>query len=338
MIQPIYLIVALWFFTTGVSAADSVGSSHQNQESPLTGKHILQKMSLAVRRSNFQGTIAFLRDGKLEPMKYFHAVQNGVEQERLLTLNSPLKEMVREAGKTSCFYQKNQHQRVDNKPFDRSFLVDLPANIDQLETAYTIELAGEESIALLPAYVINLNPIDNLRYPRTIWVEAQHYLPLQAIVYGRDSNGAMEILEQMVFTDIAVKDSIPFVKTLPAHSQGLINKPTPLPVSEANFIVNPLPKGFVKLFFNRRLMHNEARPVDQLVISDGLAWISIYMEYQNMEPTEANEAENGVIHAAVGAINFYSRSLAGYEFTVMGDVPLETVKLIAKNIQLHDDP
>jgi len=317
--------------------ADTAGPGHQNQKSPPTGKQILQKMGLSVRRSNFQGTVAFLRNGKLEPMKYFHAVQDGVEQERLLALNSPLREIVREAGKVSCLNKKTQHRLVDNQPFDRSFLVDLPADIGKLEAAYAIELIGEENIAMLPAYVISLNPFDNLRYPRTIWVEKQHYLPLQAIVYGRADNAGLETLEQMVFTDIAVKDSIPFVKTHPARPEDFVNKPNPMPVSEANFVVNRLPKGFVELFFYRRLMHNEARPVDQLVLSDGLAWISIYMEYKNIDPPETEQAENKVIHAAVGAINFYGRSLGDYEFTVMGDVPPETVKLIAENIQLRDD-
>lgn len=335
MIQPICLILALLFFTAGLTAAEPADPTNPTESQPLTGKQILQKMGHALRFTNYQGTVAFLKHGKLEPMKYFHAVRDGTEQERLLSLNSPLREIVREAGKVRCIYKQSKHQLVDNKPFDRSFLVDLPANIDTLETAYAIELVGEENIAMLPAYVINLNAMDNLRYSRTFWIEKKHFLPLQATVTTPATESSTRTLEQLVFTDFMVKDNIPFVDVHPTQSPTLINEPTPLPVSQANFIINDLPKGFDELFFNRRLMHNEARPVDQLVLSDGLAWISIYMEYKKIGSPQHLSPESKTARA-VGAINFFSRTLGDFEFTVMGDVPPETVKAIANSIQLRD--
>ncbi len=337
MIPPFCLIFALFFFTAGLPAiAAPTDSANATQEPPLTGKQILQKTAQSLRHSNFQGTVVFLRNGKLEPMQYIHAFNDGLEQERLLSLNSPLREMVREAGKVSCFYQKSHYQRVEHPPFNRSFLVDLPADIGILETAYAIELAGEENIALVPTYVIHLNPIDKFRYPRTFWVEKRHFLPLQAIVSPLDGTAIeSDPLEQMVFTDFSVKDHIPFVDIQPTQPPDPFNQITPLPITAANFAVERLPLGFSKLFFNRRLMHNEARPVDQMVLSDGLAWVSIYMEYKKTGLAHTETAENISI-PPVGAIHFYSRTLGDFEFTVMGDVPPKTVKQIAENIQLRN--
>lgn len=184
---------------------------------------------------------------------------------------------------------------------------------------------------MLPAYVITLRPKDALRYGRTLWVEKQHFLPLQAIVYGP----ADETLEQLVFTDFSVQESLPFVDSQAGNPSPLANNPAPLPLTEANFIINNLPAGFHELFFTRRLMHNEARPVDHMLLSDGLAWISVYMEYKKLPPMPTATAEPKIV-PAVGAINFFSRPLGDYEFTVMGDAPRATVETIAQGIQLRN--
>lgn len=309
--------------------ADPLGQGNPIN-APITGKQALQQMAKALRNLNYQGTVAFLRNDKLEPMKYFHASHNGLEQERLLSLNSPLREIVREHGKVSCLYKQTQQLKVDNRPFDRSFLVDLPESIDELDDTYDINIVGEENIAMLPAYVITLRPQDSLRYSRAFWVEKQHFLPLQVIVYGP----ADEILEQLVFIDISVKDNLPFVDTQASNSPALANNPASLSLTEANFTFNNLPAGFHQLFFTRRLMHNEASPVDHMLLSDGLAWVSVYMEYKKPPSATPPPVEPNDI-PAVGAINFFSRSLGDYEFTVMGDVPKATVEMIAQNIQLR---
>lgn len=326
MILRKYFFLILLFPTISALAVEPI---KQGESTPQqTGKQVLQNMANAMQTLNYQGTVAFLRNGKLEPMKYFHAARNGLEQERLLSLNSPLREIIRDTGKVSCLF-KETHQRVEEKrPFDRSFLVDLPKNLDNLDNTYSITLLGEEEIAMLPAYVVALEAKDKFRYFRTIWVEKQHFLPLKAIVYDLANN----VLEQLVFTELTIKNSLPFVDSK-LKNESDADKP-PLPLTEANFLISNIPSGFRELFFTRRLMHNIAQPVDHLLLSDGLAWISVYMEHKNpaspLGPVEPKAVQ------AVGAINFYSRSINNFEFTVMGDVPPETIKIIAENIKLRE--
>lgn len=297
------------------------------REPDLDAQQLLTKMNHAMDVLNYQGTVAFLKNGKLEPMKYIHAANNGIQQERLLSLNSPMREIIREAGKVSCLFKETKQTIIDHRPFERSFLVDVPMNLNEMGDIYQFVVVGEEDVAMLPSYVVAIQPKDNARYPRKIWVEKQQFLPLKVAVY--DNSGVL--LEQVVFTNIEVTDSLPFVdvKFLDAiyPAQHIHQSPTQSS-DQAAFVVTELPKGFREIFFSRRPMRNSKQPVDHLILSDGFTSVSIYMENK----TEAMQP--GL--QSVGAVNSYSRTINNYQLTVLGEVPAETVKFIAEGIILRD--
>ena len=279
-------------------------------------------MSKAMKTSNYQGTVVFLKNGKLEAMKYFHAARHNAEQERLMSLNSPLREIIRTASQVSCHFKTTQQTFVDYRPFERSFLLDIPKNIDELGGIYSFDLVGEENIALLPTYVISIQPRDDFRYTRKIWIEKQYFLPLKAVIY--DFSG--QPLEQMVFTDFQVKESLPFEKEkpYPIDPNHLSDSATQPP-----FVVNALPLGFQQIFFTRSPMHNSDQLVDHMVLSDGFSSVSVYMENKN------TTFQPGL--QSIGAVNSFSLPIGEYELTVMGEVPGKTVKFIADSIKLRNE-
>jgi sigma-E factor negative regulatory protein RseB len=297
-------------------------------EAELNAQHLLLNMSHAMAVLNYQGTVAFLKNGKLEPMKYVHAAAKGVQQERLLSLNSPLREIVRDGGEVSCLFKETQQSIVDHRPFERSFLVDIPNNLDEMGAIYQFEVVGEENVAMLPTYVVAIQPKDNARYPRKIWIEKKQFLPLKIVLY--DNSGTP--IEQVVFTEIEVKSALPFVDVKfpddAANATQHIHQLQQKSSDQAAFIVTGLPKGFREVFFTRKPMHNAEQPVDHMLLSDGFTSVSIYME-----------SKNPAMHSgfqSVGAVNSYTRTINNYQLTVMGEVPAETVKLIAEGIKLRD--
>jgi len=335
------MILAKWFFLIFpvVSTANALAENAPPANTEIRpvlqlpdGKQALKKMATAMRTMNYQGTVAFLRDGKLEPMKYFHAVRNGHEQEHLLSLNSPLREVVRETGKVSCLYTATQKMVVDHRPFERSFLIELPADINQLDAAYAIKVTGEESIAMLPTYVITIQPKDDLRYARKVWLSQQWYLPLKVVVYDLDG----EVLEELMFTELEAKDTLPFVDLKPVNTNP--TKPSQNdegPLSQQMpFVLTVLPKGFKEVFFTRKPMHDLEQPVDHLLLSDGMASVSVYMEHKNAIQPLVNIHSNNV--QAIDTVNYFSRTLGDFELTVMGEVPSETIRMIADSVKLRD--
>jgi sigma-E factor negative regulatory protein RseB len=292
----------------------------------LNARQALTKMTNAMRVLNYQGTVAFLRNGKLETMKYFHAAEKGIEQERLLSLNSPLREIIRDADKVSCLFKSTQQAVVDHRPVGHSFLVDVPQDLDELSAVYDFKMAGEEDVAMLPAYVIAIQPKDDFRYVRKIWIEKQQFLPLKVAVY--DLSGT--VLEQVVFTDLEVKEALPFVEAKFGEATENVKHIHQLQAQasdQATFVVNNLPPGFEEIFFTRRPIHNSNQPVDHLLLSDGFAAVSVYMENKNTAMQQGLQS--------VGAVNSFSRTIDDWQLTVMGEVPAKTVKFIAEGIKLR---
>lgn len=298
----------------------------------LNGRQALSNMKQAMSELNYQGTVAFLKNGRLETMKYFHAAEKGVQQERLLSLNSPLREIVRDADKVSCLFKSTQQIVVDHRPFGGSFLVDMPENLDELSATYDFIKVGEEEVAMLPAYVVVVQPRDDFRYGKRLWLEQQKFLPLKVELY----DGSGNTLEQVVFTELQVKESLPFVDVNLAQSAAAagdvqhIHQLQPQSPDQATFVVGSLPPGFREIFFTRRSMHDSKQPVEHLVLSDGFASVSIYLEKSS--PSGAQAADN---FQTLGAVNFFSRTLGGSLITVMGEVPAKTVRFIAEGIKLR---
>ena len=294
-------------------------------EPEINARQALVKMTHAMEVLNYKGTVAFLRNGKLEPMKYVHAAKKGIEQERLLSLNSPMREIIRDSDNVSCLFKETQQIVVDHRPFERSFLIDIPGNLDELGTIYQFEMVGEEDVATLPSYVVAIRPKDNFRYLRKIWIEKQHFLPLKVVVYD-DSDVP---LEQVVFTEIEVKDALPFVDISSSDTAPPVQHIHQLQTQSSDlaaFVVTNIPQGFREIFFTRSPMHNTGQPVDHLLLSDGFTSVSVYME------NKSAVMQSGLQSA--GAVNSFSRTIGDSQLTVMGEVPAETVKFIAEGIKL----
>lgn len=291
------------------------------------GVEWLEKMSQAMKVLNYRGTVAFMKNGHLDTMKYSHATQDGKEQERLLSLNSPLREVIRDSGKVSCTFKETQKRVVNHRPVSQSFIIDLPKQIESLSALYSVEVVGEESVAMRPAKIINVQPRDAYRYSRKIWLDTEWLLPLKVEIYNEDG----DVLEQVVFTDINVEQQIPFAKAEEFESgQNIkhIHQAESESFEQASFEMDNLPVGFAKVFFTRMSMHKSSRSVDHLLLSDGFSSISIYLDDKN------EEIESG-LHA-LGSVNSYTRLFGDIQVTVLGEVPAQTVEFIARGIRVNN--
>ncbi len=290
------------------------------------GLNWLEKMNKAMQVLNYQGTVAFMKNGQLDTMKYSHAAKNGLEQERLLSLNSPMREVIRDSGMVSCTFKETHKRVVNHRPVSRSFIIDLPQKISSLAEVYQVSVLGEESVAMRPSLVIAIQSKDDFRYSRKIWLDKQQLLPLKVEVY----NLAGVTLEQVVFTDISVEAAaIPFVKINKENQRfnvQHIHQAKTESFDKISFVLNNLPKGFKKVFFIRVSMHKSKRPVDHLVLSDGFSSVSVYVDDKDEEISEGLQT--------IGSVNSFTRSSGEHQIVVLGEVPAKTVEFIAKGISL----
>jgi sigma-E factor negative regulatory protein RseB len=82
--------------------------------------------------------------------------------------------------------------------------------------------------------------------------------------------------------------------------------------------------GFKKVVELRRRL--ESKAVGQVVYSDGLAAVSVFIE-----PLDGRSPRTGL--ASMGAINIYTREVANHKVTVVGEAPALSVQRIADSVE-----
>lgn len=310
---------ALAVFLLAFSVADA-------NDKDLTALQWLEKMHFAMQSLNYQGTVIFLKNGQLDTMKYHHIVDNNVEQEQLTSLNSPLRIITHKSGEVSCLFKETSQKIINHHSIDSSFILNFPQDPVNLEQLYSLSKLSTESIAMLPAQIISIQPKDQLRYARKIWIETQHFLPLKVEVYNLDGS----TLEQVVFTDLHI-DSQNDAKFADVDENKLdikhIHSKQAEPFENAPFILKNWPNGFKTVFYIRNSLQPSQKAVDHLLISDGFSSVSVYLEQKDSEGMQGLNS--------LGSVNSYSRVLDNYQITVLGEVPAKTVEIIAQSIILR---
>jgi sigma-E factor negative regulatory protein RseB len=310
-------IVIAWLLTVSIAYADNSLASAQQW---------LEKMQAAMKSLNYQGTVVFIKNGQLDTMKYQHSLVNGLEQERLFSLNSPLREITRKSNEVSCFFKETNEKVINHHPIDSSLIINFPQTIDAVNQNYLLGLDGEESVAMQTAQIVSIKPKDQLRYARKIWIAQQNFLPLKVETYHSDGS----VLEQVIFTNLQIENNDLKADNL-SDDQAVHIKHLHItqaePYEKAPFILKNWPNGFETVFFIPNSLQKNQKPVDHLLISDGFASVSVYLE-----PKSA-QGING-LHT-LGLVNSVSRVMGNFQITVLGEVPANTVELIAAGITLH---
>lgn len=305
-----YLFVFLLFLST--ASADETPS--------LSGQQWLNNVSNAMKSLSYHGTVVFMKHGQIDSMKYAHTVEQGIETERLTSLNSPLRELTRKSSEISCLYKETSLKVEKHQPIDRSFIINLPLDTHRLDGQYLLAVAGQEMIALRPTQIIAILPKDDLRYARKIWVDTASLLPLKVEVYDLDG----KILEQVLFTDFSVDESAGTSNA--GHNEHEQHQHVKQSDSLENspYLVKNWPAGFEKVFFVRNDMLQSKKSVEHLLISDGFSSISVYFEAKGDKGIEGAKK--------LGPVNSFSKVIGDLQVTALGGVPAKTVEFVVSGV------
>lgn len=293
----------------------------------------LTDMRHAVAERNYKGVVAYLKDGQqMESFQLFHAAKSGVEQERLVSMNSPLREVIRSAEKVSCYFPDTKKVFIENKPGNRSSaLVDLPEDLSQLSRYYRVNLQGQEYVANRLSQVVGIEPRDDYRYARLIWVDTESKLPLKFEMLDEDG----QTVEQMIFTSVSLESAIPQKDLEPSVATDSFTQQTgqteTLPLDSLRWTLQNVPEGFRIVSYTRMKRASAKRAVDHVLLSDGFSSVSIYLETEKGGFTTQYSKR-------LGTLNAKSLRIDDYSATVMGEVPAKTVESIAHGLKHQNGP
>jgi sigma-E factor negative regulatory protein RseB len=315
MIRPLARIgIALCFwFAAGAAQADGVVDW-------------LGKINRAARTLNYDGTFVYLHGDQLEAVRIVHRVENGRVQERVISLNGSAREVVRTDQEVRCYLPDEksvmvEHRRAD----DTNFPSLLPEQLSWLTANYEIELGPVGRVTGRAVQQIIIKPRDEYRYGYHLWADQETGLLLQADL--RDASG--DLIEQFMFAHVVIGASIPTAALEAAtRDKGFTwhrdSNAGAMPATDSRWRAEGLPSGFR---LSRHVVRQALRrnvPVEHLVLTDGLATVSVFIE--SIGESEAA----GMLGAShVGAVHAFGARVGDHLVTAVGEVPVATVELIA---------
>lgn len=290
----------------------------------------LSTILFAAHQTDYSGLIVYQAGTRVEMSHITHVSDENGEHERLEGMGEGRRELVRNNDQV-WLIADGRKTRIEKRQMRRAFPGLLPEQLSVLTENYSVRQGEEAEVAGYHAHTVIFQPRDNLRYAHKMWAHHDSGLLLKAQVL--DNRGY--IIEQYAFMQLNINNHIDRQWIAPNKSSATTSaqklRPSPLPEVEqieelCGWQVEVLPPGFKKMFEMRRPFRENKGSIIQMVYSDGLAGISVFIE--NLK--EVANIHSGL--SSLGAAHVYSRIVGEHLVTVVGEVPPKTVVQIADSV------
>ncbi len=306
------LLVTAWLALVRVASAEDAAAW-------------LDRAAAAAQKQNYVGTIVYQHGNRFETSRLIHLNDQGREYEKLVNLDGPAREVIRMNGEVRCYYPDTKVVRVEPRTFRNAFPSLSPQQQSALTDFYTFRMAGRERVAGIETQAWVFEPRDGLRYGHKFWADPASGLLVKARVFDERD----ETVEQFAFTEIAIgvkidRDQVkPTWPVTPPDWQVRQSAPRE-DAKDTGWTVTRPPPGFVKIVDGYRRLRGP-RPVAHLVYSDGLVAVSVFIE-----PIGSASRPFGA--SRQGGVNVVTRQQDDNLVTVLGEVPVATVRQIAHSV------
>jgi sigma-E factor negative regulatory protein RseB len=306
-----------------------VAQAHADERSALDW---LGVAAIAGHQTNYSGVFVYQYNDHIESSSIIHVMEAGSEYEKLVSLDGPKREVIRHDGQV-WNYTHHQMMHMDSQQGKNRFPFLLPEQLSALSANYQSKLLGIERVAGYNAKVLLFQPRDNLRYTQKMWVDNDSGLLLKAAVMDEKN----QVAEQYAFTQLQIDGQIDRSWTKLGMTADIHGK-HPLYTQEtakgitrvkSGWVADMIPPGFNKTMEIQREMHGKHAPVTQIVFSDGLSAISIFIE-----PNDEDEDDVEGLSSR-GAVNLYRKILDKSLITVVGEVPPHTVMQVLDSVRYN---
>ena len=288
----------------------------------------VQKMSDAMRNLNYRGHFVYMHDSQLESMKISHFRDENGEKEHLLSLNGEAREVIRDNQNLTCIWPSSREVVIDLSRKNNYSPIFIPEDIARLEKFYDMKLVGMDRIAGEETMVVHIDPRDQFRYGIKFWINRENGLMMKSSLIDENQRE----IEQVMFTSLSlfedgeelVIDSMPKIDDnyrMVRYHRGSDSNQSGL---DSAWQLDDLPGGFWRESALMREAPDSGASVRQLVYTDGLASLSIFIERHTGETMQGS--------TSMGAVNAFIRLHADHSITAIGEVPALTVKRMAEAV------
>jgi sigma-E factor negative regulatory protein RseB len=292
-------------------------------------KFWLDKMSAAAESLNYEGTFVFVHGDEVETMRIIHGSDDGGVKERIISLNGEAREIIRDEDALTCIWPRSNVVVVEKSRTRYGIPTMVPEQIEGLGKHYDLVVTGQSRIAGHDCNVVAIRPKDSYRYGYRLCIAQDTGMLLKSEMLDPMNR----LIEQVVFTNIQFPSNIPEYRFHPSISgKGYVwhtapsRKQVPTLHPDLAWHIGALPPGF-KLSENvKRPIAASAQPVQHMVVTDGLATVSVFIAKSDA----VNQVFNGTMGR--GALHAHALTRNSHQITVVGEVPESTVEMIGQSI------
>lgn len=287
----------------------------------------LERMTHSLATRNYDGRFLHVSNGRAETLRIVHRVANGVVTERLVSLDGSGREVVRTASEVMCYLPDKRTVLVEKRTDNDTLLSTVPNYNEGLKANYILKSPSSGRVMGRTARLVTVVPRDEFRYGYRLWLDHESAMPIKSELC--DASGRP--VEQIVFADLQLPETIPDEQLRPAISTAgfrwVRQEPMSAIVAGPNgwTVLNP-PQGFRLTITRVQKIAGAEGPVRHLVLSDGLASVSVFIE-----PRSTKSVEPAGL-ARMGSAYVFSVEIADHRVTAVGEVPATTVQAIASSV------
>jgi len=298
-------------------------------QDPQEGLNWLSRMASASQQLNFSGTFIYQIGSHSETSRITHLVDGRVKRERLEVLDGSPREVVRTDDEVKCFLP-SERMVVIERQGRRTFPALPEEALEDIARNYRIRLGEVSRVAGLDSQLVIFDPRDAMRYGHMMWADRNSGLLLRTRTI--DEKG--EPVEQFAFTQVRIGGAIDREALKSRYAESANDwkrRNAPVVVGKADqgdWEFRTLPPGFKRSASMKRSIKEGHPDAMQFVFTDGLAAFSVFVERLSERD---NRPKAGFYKT--GAVNAYQRVTGEYLVTTLGEVPPQTLKMIADGLE-----
>lgn len=300
------------------------------EQQSLSGQGWYQRMVDEAPKVNYKGVFIHQAGDQSQSVEIVHGEHDGQIHERMLHLDGPAREVIRQGEELICVYPNGKVEKLNARqasPFNRSNL----GAVEQLEQGYEFALQESHRVAGREAVLLQLIPRDKFRHGYRLWLDAQSAVPLRTELV--DVSG--RILERFQFSHFQLLpgfDDTAFAASIKKMPEQEPVAAEPEKASEEHntavaWKLNWLPSGFM---LTQGSSEDSISNQHRRMYSDGVVMFSVFVDDEHTTMPDGNQ------RIGATSVSVHHKQWLGQvrRITVVGELPQEATQRLAHSVEL----
>lgn len=296
---------------------------------------LLRTHEASTNRS-YIGTFVVSAGGNMSSAKIWHVCEGKQQVERVETLTGAPRSIFRHNNQVVTFLPDHKLVRSEKRESLGLFPELFKSADSRIADFYKFRQEGSERVAGLDADIVMLIPKDSLRFGYRVWTERKNGLVVK--LQTLDTEGG--VLEQAAFSELQLDAPVRMDKLIQMMGKldgYRVEKPVLIKTSASaeGWELKAPVAGFTSMSCYRRPVSAASGTANtmagegplQWIFSDGLASVSIFVEPLDRQ---RHIRESSL---SLGATQTMTKQLDTYWITLVGEVPLATLRLFASGLE-----